>query len=59
MNKEFLSMLVCPRCKGPLTYRARQQTLLCEKERLLFPVRKGCPVLLIEEAVSLSRQGET
>jgi uncharacterized protein YbaR (Trm112 family) len=50
MKKNLLSILVCPSCKGPLLYRPRQKELICEKDRLAYPVRNGVPVLLQADA---------
>jgi len=50
MKKKLLSLLVCPSCKGPLIYRSRQKELICEKDKLAYPVRDGVPVLLNADA---------
>ena len=50
MKKHLLSILVCPSCKGPLRYRSRQKELICEKEKLAYPVRNGVPILLQADA---------
>ena len=55
MDSEFLSILVCPVCKGPLDWRPDENRLLCRVEKLAFPVRDGVPVLLREEAEELER----
>jgi len=50
MKKNLLSILVCPSCKGPLIYNSRLKQLVCEKEKLAYPVRNGVPVLLQADA---------
>ena len=50
MKKKILNILVCPICKGPLVSRPRQKELICEKDRLAYPVRNGVPVLLESDA---------
>ncbi|MDO5101652.1 MAG: Trm112 family protein [Lautropia sp.] len=45
-----LDILVCPLCKGPLTYDRQQQTLSCQADRLAFPIRDGVPVMIEDEA---------
>lgn len=47
---ELLRVLVCPRCKGELSYRESDHVLRCEHCRLSYPVRDGIPILLIDEA---------
>jgi uncharacterized protein YbaR (Trm112 family) len=50
MKKKILNILVCPICKGRLVARSRQKELVCERDRLAFPVRNGVPVLLESDA---------
>ncbi len=50
MDKRLLDILVCPICKGALTYDKKAQELICPVDRLAFPVRDGIPVMLEEEA---------
>jgi len=53
MKKKLLSILVCPLCKGPLLYKPRKKLLLCEKDKLAYPIRNGTPVLLAADAIKL------
>jgi len=50
MKKKLLSILVCPSCKGPLIHKPRQKVLICERDKLAYPVRNGIPVLLAADA---------
>lgn len=50
MKKKLTSILVCPSCKGPLIFKSRHKELICEKEKLAYPVRNGVPVLLYADA---------
>lgn len=54
MDKKLLDILVCPLCKGPLHYDAAALELICHADRLAFAVTDGIPVMLIDEARSLS-----
>lgn len=54
MDKELLSMLVCPLCKGKLKYDRHRNELICTFEGLAYPIRDGVPVMLEEEARRLS-----
>lgn len=49
---QLLEILVCPKCKGKLEYKAEEHTLTCPNDRLRFPVRDGIPIMLIDEAES-------
>ena len=50
---ELLEILVCPKCKGALEYRATEQSLLCHACRLRYPVRDDIPIMLVDEASPL------
>ena len=54
MDTKLLELLVCPVTKGPLDFDREKQQLLSRSARLAFPVRDGIPVLLEEEARTLS-----
>ena len=53
ISKELLDILVCPKCKGELEYRATESALLCHACRLRYPIRDGIPIMLIDEATPL------
>ena len=57
MDTRLLDLLVCPICKGPLVHRRppadERQELVCNADRLAFPVRDGIPLMLEGEARSL------
>lgn len=50
---QLLEILVCPKCKGPLEYREAEAVLVCERDRLKYPIRDGIPIMLIDEAAPL------
>lgn len=54
MDKKLISILVCPICKGPLVYRREQSEMICYADALAYPVRDGIPVMLENEARTLS-----
>ena len=54
MDRRLLDILVCPICKGRLIYRKAEQEFVCTADRLAFPIRDGIPVMLEEEARSIS-----
>ncbi len=57
MDNRLLELLVCPICKGPLEHHRppvnERHELICNADRLAFPVRDGIPVMLEAEARSL------
>lgn len=54
MDKKLLDILVCPVTKGALIYDKDKQELLSKSARLAYPIRDGIPVMLPEEARTLS-----
>jgi uncharacterized protein YbaR (Trm112 family) len=58
MDPRLLEILVCPICKGPLTYRKAEQELVCKADRLGFRVDDGIPVMLEDEARKLPAEEE-
>lgn len=54
MDPKLLELLVCPITKGYLDYDAGRQELLSRSARLAYPIRDGIPILLEEEARTLS-----
>jgi uncharacterized protein YbaR (Trm112 family) len=54
MDTKLLEMLVCPVTKGPLRYDRERQELISRSARLAYPVRDGIPILLEQEARTLS-----
>ncbi len=53
VSKDLLDILACPRCKGEIRLTDAKDGLVCERCRVLYPVRDGIPVMLVEEAIPL------
>ena len=51
---QLLEILVCPKCRGELTYREKESQLICQKCKLAYEVRDGIPIMLIDEAKPLA-----
>jgi uncharacterized protein len=54
MDTKLLELLVCPVTKGPLEYDREKQELISRSARLAYPVRDGLPVMLENEARTLT-----
>ena len=54
MDPNLLNLVVCPVTKGHLDYDRQRQELLSRSARLAYPIRDGIPILLEEEARTLS-----
>ncbi|MDH4321467.1 MAG: Trm112 family protein [Desulfobulbaceae bacterium] len=53
LNKDLLDILACPKCKGPVKLTTQEDGLICDACRLLYEIRDGIPVMLIDEAKKL------
>ncbi len=53
IDPQLLEILVCPRCKGELEYRAEVQELVCPQCRLRYEIRDDIPIMLVDEAKPL------
>ncbi len=53
ISKELLGILACPKCKGEISLTDKEDGLICDRCRLLYPIRDGIPIMLIEEAIPL------
>ncbi len=49
-NKKLLEILACPKCKGDLDFTSQKDGLTCSTCKLLYPIKEGIPIMLIEEA---------
>ena len=56
MKKKLLKILRCPLCKGGLLYRAKDKELICENDKLAYPIRNGVPILLNADARPLAQK---
>jgi uncharacterized protein YbaR (Trm112 family) len=53
LSPDLLRILVCPACKGDLTYDEGAQTLTCPRCRLRYKVVDDIPDMIVEEAEKL------
>jgi len=53
VNARLLDILVCPICKGPLEYDKKAQELICNGDKLAYPIRDGIPIMWADEARDL------
>ncbi len=54
MNRNLLDIVVCPICKSSLHFDEDKHELICKVDKLAYPIRDDIPVMLVEEARSLS-----
>jgi LSD1 subclass zinc finger protein len=53
LSPELLAILVCPACKGDLTYDSGASSLTCPACRLRYKVVEDIPVMLVDQAEKL------
>jgi len=56
IDPKLLEILVCPVTKAGLIYDAEKQTLTSLAARLIYPIKEGVPIMLAEDALSLSEE---
>ena len=54
MDKRLLEILVCHLCKSTLHLDAEKHELICKADCVAYPIRNDIPVMIVEEARSLS-----
>ncbi|TLY36229.1 MAG: Trm112 family protein [Nitrospirae bacterium] len=54
LDKELLAILACPKCKGDIQLNEKGDGLVCQRCRLMYPIKDDIPVMLIDEAIKLS-----
>ncbi len=54
LSKDLLEILACPKCKGNIRLTEKGDGLICDKCKLLYPVKDDIPVMLIDEATRIS-----
>ena len=53
LDPQLLEILACPDTHhAPLAHDSQAQTLTCTQCGLVFPIRDGIPVLLLDEATA-------
>lgn len=59
MDARLLDILVCPLCKGPLVFDKKAQELICNPDKLAYPIRDGIPIMWADEARDLNAKPES
>ena len=54
VDPKLLEILVCPVTKTQLVYDRERQELISRRAGLAYPIRDGVPIMLPEEARSLT-----
>jgi uncharacterized protein YbaR (Trm112 family) len=54
VDPRLLDILVCPICKGPLKYDKAAKELICNADKLAYPIRDGIPIMWADQARDLN-----
>ncbi|WP_040976145.1 Trm112 family protein [Necropsobacter massiliensis] len=54
MNARLLEIVACPMCQGRLKYDKEHERLICNFDKVCYPIAHGIPVLLAEQAQALT-----
>ncbi|HSE83038.1 MAG TPA: Trm112 family protein [Thermodesulfobacteriota bacterium] len=57
LDEKLLEILACPKCKGGIRYSEDRTGLVCDRCKLLYPIKDGIPIMLIGEAKRLENAG--
>ncbi len=58
ISTKLLDILVCPKCKGDLELNSQKNGLICHKCKLIYEIKDGIPIMLIDEAKPLKDGGK-
>ena len=50
LARELLEILACPKCKGDVRLTDKQDGLVCNACKLMYPIKDDIPVMLIDES---------
>ncbi len=51
ISRELIDILACPACKSEVALISDGSGVRCDSCRLVYPIKEGIPVMLIDEAV--------
>jgi len=52
---KLLEIIACPVCKGKLDFNREDNVLICQVDKLVYPISDSIPVLLEEQATPLQQ----
>ena len=55
ISKELLDILACPKCIGDIRINESESGLICDTCKLLYHIKDGIPIMLIDEAEKIEK----
>jgi hypothetical protein len=53
ISKELLDILACPKCKGNIRLNEKEDGIMCDNCKVMYPIRDDIPIMLIDEAIPI------
>jgi uncharacterized protein len=54
IKKDLLDILCCPKCKGDIRLNEKEDGLICDSCKLMYPIKDDIPIMLIDEAINIA-----
>ena len=58
ISKKLLDVLACPNCNGDLRLNRKNDGLICDACALIYPIKDDIPIMIVEEAVKITKKEE-
>ena len=58
LKTKLLDILCCPKCKGELKYDEPNKILICELDKLRYPIKDDIPFLLVGAEIDKIKKNE-
>lgn len=55
-NSKILDIIACPVCKGKVHYDKSGKRLICNFDKLAFPIQDGVPIMVFAQAKQLEQR---
>jgi len=55
-NSKILDVIACPICKGKLHYDKTAQELICNFDKVAYPIKNGVPIMIVDQAKKLQQR---
>ncbi|MEI8054906.1 MAG: Trm112 family protein [bacterium] len=56
LNSKILDVIACPICKGKLHYDKTAQELICNFDKLAYPIEDGVPIMIADKARKIEQR---
>lgn len=57
-NSKILDVIACPICKGKLHYDKITQELICNFDKLAYPIKNGVPIMIVDQARKIQQRSK-